>query len=120
MTDIELTKRCAEACGWHCEPAEDDRYRIYEATEDMTPIFGIGEWLMQRYDPLHDDAQAMALIKKFDIKVTKRPQYESWRAVAYHRTGEFLSIGTDYNLNRAIVLCVAGMPSHPPVIGGGR
>ena len=48
MTDLELTKLCAEAMGIEISPVRH----------------GDGDFSL--YDPLHDDAQAMALVKKFE------------------------------------------------------
>ena len=55
MTDLEITKLCAKAMGIS--------YRVEPLTED-----GSGEMLWSPigpYDPLHDDAQSMALVKRF-------------------------------------------------------
>ena len=85
MTDLEMTKLCAEAMG---PSGRDER----------------------TYDPLHDDAQAMALVKKFQINIAwyevnmPRPTFEPtvymWRKK---------------DLNRAIVECVAKMQAAKKV-----
>lgn len=101
MTDLEMTKLCAEAMrlkeyaipmnGGNCDPK---------------PIT-----LGPHYNPLHDDAQAMALVKRFNLSMWGTEQGE-WRGVACWRNEvealrEFSVYSTD--LNRAIVECVAKM-----------
>ena len=96
MTDLEMTKLCAEAMGlWEEVKIGDKKY-------EHPPL---------NYDPLHDDAQAMALVKKFDVSITSL----SARAADHwfvQTTGTKIQpsiIGTAYDLNRAIVECVAKM-----------
>lgn len=54
MTDLEITKLCAEAMG------------VNPTTAERCPICS-GTHGAMLYDPLHDDAQAMALMKKFRL-----------------------------------------------------
>jgi len=54
MTDLEITKLCAEAMGEPVAQKWDDN--------SLMCVDGLRVW---QYDPLHDDAQAMALVKKF-------------------------------------------------------
>jgi len=88
MDDLEITRRCAEAMGGI-------------ATE--LPDFP-GMWLVERndfaYAPLHDDAQAMALVKRFDVSVHMTE--DGYWFVTYKESSSF---STD--LNRAICLAVA-------------
>jgi len=60
------------------------------------------------YDPLHDDAQAMALVKKFQLEVryNNRRTIDPWIASPSYRP-EPTAFSSD--LNRAIVECVAKM-----------
>lgn len=94
MTDLEMTKLCAEEMGLNWE-AEQKRI----AARD-------GKWLngyeTPLYDPLHDDAQAMALVKQFDLNL--QPDHEGWCVSDY--TGDKVKT-RNANLNRAIVECVA-------------
>ena len=93
MTDLEMTKLCAEAMG-------------LSTTEQYGMVFD--ESGRALYDPLHDDAQAMALVK--DLRLNVGPiavDHEPMWAVSFLvRNGP-----TDWtehaNLNRAIVECVA-------------
>ena len=52
MTDLEMIKKCSERMGFEC--VESDGFIIVGRTT---------------YNPLHDDAQAMALVKKFKLRI---------------------------------------------------
>lgn len=109
MTDLEMTKLCAEAMGLDWE-AEQKRM----ADRD-------GKWLngyeTPRYDPLTNDAQAMALAKRFMMEVDffagaasiKKPGASGWGYIAF----------SDDSINRAIVECVSKMQAEkqPPYVG---
>ena len=59
------------------------------------------------YDPLHDDAQAMAMVKKFRIKcapIINRNQKTWWACYEANYTNV-----ESENLNRAICECVAAL-----------
>lgn len=104
MTDLEMTRLCAEAMGFApCPPSgpSDIILFVEEQNHPMLPKTHV------RYDPLHDDAQAMELVKKFPITIGRTGEgfYAEMRRISY-------SPFTD--LNRAIVACVAQMRS----IGG--
>ena len=91
MTDLEITRLCAEAMGvklGNFQTNDDD---------DRVPIDSYNFYM-----PLHDDAQAMALVKKFEI--TTLPQRGKWSVVCAW-------MGSDLHddLNRAICECVAKM-----------
>ena len=80
MTDLEMTELCAEAMG--------------------VPLMGSNVPL---WNPLHDDAQAMALVKKFALDIVCAGQWQ----VSRSRRGDTTAVNAD--LNRAIVECVAKM-----------
>jgi hypothetical protein len=89
VTDLEMTKLCAEAMGFH----------------------PLAEMLISgKYDPLHDDAQAMALVKKYLIEIH---YWNGWRCGLVNdctETTHTLGHNThNTDLNRAIVECVARM-----------
>ena len=100
MTDLELTKRCAEAMGIGVE--ESHGVLAAYAKHDQHLV-------MEVYDPLHDDAQVMALVKKFELavawswahRISVQPKPEDDEPIKHHCTH------TD--LNRAIVECVSRM-----------
>ena len=100
MIDLELTKRCAEAIGLElCERHSHDWPMYFDGA--------LGEWGADiRYDPLHDDAQAMALVKKFhldiDSAIIDGEKLWGWRVMASN-----VSHARNLDLNRAICECVA-------------
>ena len=98
MTDLEITKRCAEAMGVEAHLVENSGLFIF------TRGFG-SVALAEKYDPLHDDAQAMALVKKFRL----RPAPVQGGVWSVH--GGDNECGSADDLNRAICLCVAKMGS---------
>ena len=55
------------------------------------------------YDPLNDDAQAMALVKKFGIEIHCRTDRNGWYAGIYWENG----MVSHSDLNRAICETVA-------------
>ena len=110
MTDLEMTKLCAQAMGFSSLVA----IPITESTHMRhTPP-------QYSYNPLHDDAQAMALLKRFNLSCDRWPDHAgrglpvpiSWRIG--HVRGDGFNV--DYvmadDLNRAIVECVAKMQSQ--------
>lgn len=91
MTDLEIVKKCAERVGWN---PQEERYALWE-----------GEGI---YDPLHDDEQAMALVKKFRLDIDSgfdsSDEGEGWTVCG---TG---AVVKNADLNRAICECVASLP----------
>ena len=95
MTDLEMTRLCAEAMRLNFRVSYD-RFTdgdFVELISELDPGNG-GD-----YDPLHDDAQVMALVKKF-------PQ-DTLTAFIQHQQERWM--GRQFDLNRAIVECVAKM-----------
>jgi hypothetical protein len=101
MSDLELTKLCAEAMGWTFVPDGNLPNRGWKAAHYVQEG-ALVEWSF-KYDPLHDDDQAMALVKKF--RISTYPEVDFWWAHVEmqgdHTAGQ--------TLNRAIVECVAKM-----------
>ena|SRR3990167_1757554 len=105
MTDLEMTRLCAEEMGvWHCPDTDTDFVG--------KPIQAV----LSMYDPLHDDAQAMALVKKFEMSIRKFGSTGGWQA--WINWSEPLSFSND--LNYAIVECVAKMRAASPKAGEQR
>ena len=94
MTDLEMVKRCAEKMGISGWLTEDDPMVTNDAGEFIEP-----------YDPLHDDAQAMALVKKLELQIITG--YENGPIVS-EKHGVISA--QDKSLLRAICTCVARMP----------
>lgn len=109
LSDLELTKLCAEAMGY------DDVHIAYGCMGTAYVKYG-GRSVTQgtEFRPLKDDAQAMALVRRFEISIAW-----SWasqvgcmsKAEAQRdeemRHDKIACIHKD--LNRAIVECVAKM-----------
>ena len=112
MTDLEITRLCAEAMGWRLEPyphglrcRNDEGDCVFWITDAPAPSS------VHRYDPLHDDAQAMALVKKLSLFIECRffledEEIQYWN-VFQRGYGSSQMRNTD--LNRAICECVAKM-----------
>lgn len=98
MTDLELTRLCAEAMFPNAP--------IHILTDDglSSVVVSSLDW-GGLYDPLHDDAQAMALLKRFHLMVDTRELNPEWNVWSVDENGQ--SVGSD--LNRCIVECVAEM-----------
>lgn len=89
MTDLKMTKLCAEAMGF--QVIGGDFHCWYDDKNEQH---------LGAYEPLHDDAQAMALVKKLHISIGHL-QSKRWIA---HKDG--IEVWNE-SLNRAIVECVA-------------
>lgn len=91
MTNLEMTKLCAVAMGL---TVLDDK-RWAGMTDAIHTSAGY-------YDPLADDAQAMALVKKLGISVrqTDPDMWHAWIPLSP-------AYGGNADLNRAIVECAA-------------
>lgn len=87
MTDLEMTRLCAEAMGAAKTDLRDDElWALYDS-----------HWT--RYDPLHDDAQALALVARKHIDVVWRNDSGYWKWHTWKTE--------NLDLNRAIVECCA-------------
>ena len=85
MTDFDITRLCAEA------------------------MFDTLEWEQRLFDynPLHDDAQAMSLVRKFQLSVYWIPDSEGGWSAAWDF--DFHVYADNSDINRAICECVAKM-----------
>ena len=102
MTDLEITRLCAEAM----------KYSNLSDHLGGLPVFTSETGV---YDPLHDDAQAMALVKKFHIhldKTLRTPDDPKGLWIASN-TDKWTSEPTA-DLNRAICECVARVQKGKP------
>ena len=100
MTDLEITRFCAGAMEF--KPDVRAKYRSLDSEFN-------GIWVNDgslAYDPLHDDAQAMALVKKFELELMSPASGNGgWKASDID--SDTYARSTD--LNRAICECVAKM-----------
>ena len=95
MTDTEITKACADAMGLKLSTISNAKVYIFDAMG-----------FQQFYQPLHNDAQAMALVKKFGLAIdTPLPNGE---IDVNSQTSHCRS--TD--INRAICQCDAKMQAE--------
>lgn len=113
MTDLEMTKLCAEAIGvsgiitLDCMSSDPTKHYVYIETDGQHPSY--------IYHPLHDDAQAMALVKKFQLVIERDPQRSDYFGVTLFparidgKMQKTLVVRHAPDLNRAIVECVAKM-----------
>jgi len=106
MDDLEITKLCAEAMGlrWTMPSGTGStgcQYVWVPLPEDH-PSWDGGQMM---YDPLHDDAQAMALAKRFMLDV----DFFSMSAYRDFEGEERFGSHSDESVNRAICECVAKM-----------
>ena len=103
MTDLEMTRLCAEAMGYSDVRKKGDHVHERRLGKTMPGIY----W------PIDDDAQAMALVKKFQADIcwgADEPNgiLGNWycdigpNTVSSYKT-------SNSNLNRAICECVAKM-----------
>jgi hypothetical protein len=102
MTDLEMTRLAAEAMGMALlyingalQQASSDS--LYLSDKD-------GQGWQRVYQPLHDDAQAMQLVKKLRLSIGALRGTGTWSVV-----GTYPADAEHSDLNRAIVECVAKM-----------
>lgn len=100
MTNLELTKLCADAMGLHRATWSDPN--IFHVEE----VVSSNERCENTYDPLTDDAQVMALVKKFELETRYNKMASTWVATPSYEPEPWCP---DENLNRAICECVAKM-----------
>ena len=107
MTDLEMTMICAEAMGRRVtrHPLNIDIKppAIWTQNHHVDSAEGGGF-----YDPLHDDAQAMALVKRFSLAIqppqfVRPPRWHVWRDENGSGDGEHTGIADVLNLNRAML-----------------
>ena len=98
MDDLEITKLCAEAMGFKVE--RDMQTCCHCSSDDGRAVFF--------YDPLHDDAQAMALVKEFKIGIDCGRDGGDMSAASLVVNG-VMYVRHAEDLNRAICECVAKM-----------
>ena len=111
MSDLEITRQCAAAMKLRFLTVKDGHYierpeKEVDYSWDGVYLYDEGSNMWQRsYLPLHDDAQAMALVKRFGLDIQR---YDGWcvRKSDGHGGGEWYC---EDDLNRAIVEYVSKM-----------
>ena len=109
LTDLETVRLCAEAMEYPFRERTSGQFKLpVERRNKFLQIYcqSHGDWY--RYDPLHDDAQAMALVKKFllDARFNDKREIPEWIVTPAYKP-EPAAFNPD--LNRAICECVAKM-----------
>lgn len=124
MTDIEMVHLCAQAMGLPLLKAYTDEHLLYKPGGSwrgfMYSKHGDREYLFTQsggYDPLHNDEQAMALVKALRLDI--EPQDERWMVSVWTGDGRRRANWEyDESLNRAIVKCAATATKSTPDRGG--
>ena len=102
MTDLEMTKLCARAVGLEVmiatSHAPGGRRYVQLGNAGDGPSGDV-------YNPLEDDAQAMALVRRFRVDINSLDD-ANWYARIPSQQHEYCHAA---DLNRAIVTCVANM-----------
>src|SRR3990167_9306679 len=99
MTDLEMTRLCAEAAGYTLTQAS--RLSAPQPSPEAVRAC-IGKKASFWYHPLHDDAQAMALVKNHGLHIIWQPMCpDTWKV------DDTEKVAASPDLNRAIVECVA-------------
>ena len=107
MTDLEITRLCAEAMGYTVEIASRPKLKRHLKPLPKA-VWGIGKYDRLLYDPLHDDAQAMALVKKLGLDI-QQFYWDDPLVSKHDAQGELLGEARNADLNSAICECVAKM-----------
>ena len=98
MTDSEIIKLCAESL--ESKPDVPGASRIWGVSVEWTNgEKKLSHWIKTGFDPLHDDAQCFALLKRFPADC--REAFETY-CIMDGMDGEM-------DFNRAICECVAKM-----------
>jgi hypothetical protein len=102
ITDLEITKSCAEAMGYKLLREGERCYAGFSVTRDCW-ITGPQSFIAcYTYVPLHDDAQVMALFKEFPV--------DCW--IAMHDYAHERLMKRSMDLNRAICMCIVNKEKH--------
>jgi hypothetical protein len=92
MTDLEITKLCAAAMGLDIIQCADASFYC--------------DALLGGYDPLHDDAQMVALVKKLKLNTSYDDYSKVWDCTPSNDSEPHTE---NKDLNRAVVECGAKM-----------
>ena len=131
MDALEMTRLCAEVMGWkffhskhgHWEITDPNgnRHTVGFSSHKYDPYSGeklpeltAGDALLEAgYDPLHNDAQCFALVKKFQLQLSAYNVANElvWEAsFRLSPLSNYVWHHTEHpDLNRAVVECVAKM-----------
>jgi len=116
MTDLEMTRLCAEAMGYQRVAISNILLPGFDASPPFVSCSFTGTSEDVVYAPLFHDAQCMALVKSETLDVTWGPGEQRW-IVGQFRFKSERGMKEDglycecrsQDLNRAVVECVAKM-----------
>lgn len=128
LSDGEMVRACALACGWESFDvgyvgADDESPRQRELSDWMESVdlASIGEywisvkddvWIERElFNPLTNDAQAFALVKKFRLCVSFSIFINMWRVERLQEGVRVIDVFSA-DLNHAICECVANIASE--------
>lgn len=102
LSDLEMARLCATAMGIQfCEGCLSSDPNSLQTAHTENEV---NSW----YDPVNNDAQAMALVRQFKLSVGFN---RGWGCVKTDERGMLLSGAYHQDtINRAIVVCVAHIP----------
>jgi len=114
MDDLTIVKRCAEAMGWQNVRVNVLAMPGIHKHPPFVVSSATGTSVDELYDPLHDDAQAMALVKKFHLIVEPSGMTATsvWWVQAWHNDRMKWEGAENADLNRAICECIANLKSE--------
>ena len=104
MTDLEITRLCAEAIGYECRYGQTPVHttRILANMPGSISSF--------EYDPLNDSYQVMRLVQRFGVFLHRNVSDLQWDAIV-GKDPETPFKARDMDVARAICECVAKMQS---------
>tara|TARA_R110000868_G_scaffold90751_1_gene251504 strand:+ start:316 stop:657 length:342 start_codon:yes stop_codon:yes gene_type:complete len=107
MSDLEITRLCAEAMGLPVRASPFGGGHPFVPCGNAERDVVDSQGPLKIYDPLHDDAQAMALVKTFKLRIDRdRGIPERWGVFSKPTFGD---VHINADLNRAICECCARM-----------
>jgi len=103
VEDLEMIKKCADRMDY--KVALDIHGTFFLVTD------GTKQPHRFDYNPLTDDAQAMALVKKYGIHIFRDENLDWSAKITDRKTQRLVAAAFRYpDLNRAIVECVSKLP----------
>jgi hypothetical protein len=101
MDDLELVKKCAEKMGFEIVDPQP------WWAEDFIQV---NDFQGGHYNPTKNDAQAMALVKKFQLDIEYGTLDTEWSVISWETDSGPARSTSNADLNRAICECVAKLP----------
>ena len=106
MDDLTITRLCAEAMGLAITPP------IGPDFTNGNVRYLLPNQYHEEYNPLHDDAQCMALVKEFNLEIRRGKVPDGWLVTTkegWRVSEKVMEPAWDKDLNRAVCETVAKM-----------